>query len=171
MLEIKKIKYPLVFINENNDTVSKNKKSLSHSLNEYDKGFYFDFIVNSKKFDKFNISFVVDLTQNKSKIGLSCIVDFEININNLLEKEKDESKISILIDKLQNINAPAMAFPFIRAYICDLLVKSGYEPYYIKSIDFIERYNRDIDKIINEKKKMIKNQNKSKDSKQTKATK
>ena len=41
------------------------------------------------------------------------------------------------------INAPAIAFPFIRAYISNLTLQSGFEPVILPSINFIKLANED----------------------------
>lgn len=37
-----------------------------------------------------------------------------------------------------NINAPAIAFPYLRAYITNISIQSGYNPIILPSINFVE---------------------------------
>lgn len=37
-----------------------------------------------------------------------------------------------------NINAPAIAYPFLRAYIANLMLSSGYEPLMLPTINFVK---------------------------------
>ena len=131
MLEIKYINYPLAFITEDNE--NKNTEEFK---------FY------SKKIDdnQFNLSVFVDLIVNNVKIGISCNATFNLDIEIIRSKVNDEEKIPEFINRLKEINAPALVFPYVRAYISNLLVNSGYPGYFIKSIDFIARYNNTIEK-------------------------
>lgn len=51
--------------------------------------------------------------------------------------------------KFPYVNAPAIAYPFFRAYIANILVNSGFEPKYLPSINFEKLYK---DKFKSEKK-------------------
>lgn len=42
------------------------------------------------------------------------------------------------ISDFPKINAPAIAFPYLRAYISNLTLQSGYEPVILPSINFVQ---------------------------------
>ena len=55
------------------------------------------------------------------------------------------SEINLLLDNIDknllenpflHVNAPAIAYPFLRAYIANLLLISGYDPLMLPSINF-----------------------------------
>lgn len=48
------------------------------------------------------------------------------------------------ISDFPKINAPAIAFPYLRAYISNLTLQSGYDPVILPSINFVQMAKEDI---------------------------
>lgn len=51
---------------------------------------------------------------------------------------EDEINEEFKFSDFPKINAPAIAFPFIRAYISNLTLQSGFEPVILPSINFVK---------------------------------
>lgn len=62
-------------------------------------------------------------------------LNFEAAFNFNVENDITEEFISSNFPK---INAPAIAFPYIRAYISNLTLQSGYKPVILPSINFVK---------------------------------
>ncbi|WP_222708016.1 protein-export chaperone SecB [Algibacter pacificus] len=54
----------------------------------------------------------------------------------MFKLDKDISEEFKLSD-FPKINAPAIAFPYLRAYISNLTLQSGFEPVMLPSINFV----------------------------------
>lgn len=48
--------------------------------------------------------------------------------------------------KFPIINAPAIAFPFLRAFVANVLISSGYQPVLLPSVNFVNFVAEDISK-------------------------
>lgn len=63
--------------------------------------------------------------------------DLSVNAVHWFEAEKEITEEFKLSD-FPSINAPAIAFPFLRAYVSNLTLQSGYEPAILPSLNFVE---------------------------------
>ena len=79
----------------------------------------------------YSIDFVMDLTgeEDSIKINVKCKGIFQFD-KSLSEEEKD---------KFYNINAPAILFPYLRAYISSLTALSGIPPIILPTLNFAAR--------------------------------
>ena len=82
-----------------------------------------------EKEKSFGIGFIVEIMNNSYKIKLEMRFFFESD-----EIIDDNFKKS----SFPKVNAPAIAFPYLRAYISNLTMQSGFTPLLLPSINFIE---------------------------------
>jgi len=76
----------------------------------------------------FGIGFEVEINDKRFDLNIETIFMFK------LDKEiSEEFKLS----DFPKINAPAIAFPYLRAYISNLTLQSGFEPVMLPSINFV----------------------------------
>ncbi|AIL72861.1 TPA: protein-export chaperone SecB [Vibrio vulnificus] len=110
---------------EHDDSITKDEFSLSfadgYSSNEEDKSFIikFDIKVESKQ------GYFLDL---------GFVAVFETN-----EPPHEEFKNS----HFTNVNAPAIAYPYMRSFVSMLTLNSGYEPMILPTVNFQAMANRD----------------------------
>ncbi|WP_103867239.1 protein-export chaperone SecB [Aquimarina sp. I32.4] len=83
---------------------------------------------------KFIILFNIDLKDKFFNL------DFEVSFVFSTEKEIDEE---FKFSDFPKINAPAIAFPFIRSYISNLTLQSGFEAVILPSINFVKLAKED----------------------------
>lgn len=77
---------------------------------------------------EFGISFEIDIKDVEFNLLIEAIFIFKID-----EKITEEFKVS----DFPKINAPAIAFPYLRAYVSNLTLQSGYKPVMLPSINFV----------------------------------
>lgn len=77
----------------------------------------------------FGVGFKVDMTQYDYKLHLEMRFFFESS-----EPISEEFKNS----SFPTVNAPAIAFPYLRSYLSILTMQSGYAPIMIPSVNFVE---------------------------------
>lgn len=82
-----------------------------------------------EKKKSFGIGFVVDITNNQYTIKLEMRFFFESDI--IIDENFKKGTFP-------KVNAPAIAFPYLRAYISNLTMQSGFEPLLLPSINFVE---------------------------------
>lgn len=70
----------------------------------------------------------------KDRYLLQIIFSSEFETNKTIDTKFKASKFPY-------INAPAIAYPFFRATIATILINSGWEPYYLPSVNFEKLYN------------------------------
>lgn len=98
--------------------------------------------------NNFNISFGSDLSTDNSHeffIGFKVELrseEFEIKVEFVFSFTTD----SEITDEFRNsnflsVNAPAIAFPYIRSYISNLTLQSGYNPVILPSINFVSLHD------------------------------
>ncbi len=63
--------------------------------------------------------------------------DLIINASYRFEAENEITEVFKKSD-FPNVNAPAIAFPFLRAYISNFTLQSGFEPSILPSLNFVE---------------------------------
>lgn len=77
----------------------------------------------------FRIEFDLSIFDVSFDIIVNAVFNFEIKDGVVTEEFKSSS--------FPKINAPAIAFPFLRAYISNLTLQSGFEPIILPSINFV----------------------------------
>jgi preprotein translocase subunit SecB len=87
-----------------------------------------DFYPEASK-NRFGIGFKVHLTDDEFILDVEMIFLFE------LDSEIDEN---FKQSDFPKINAPAIAFPYIRSYISNFTLQSGFAPIMLPSINFVE---------------------------------
>ncbi len=70
-------------------------------------------------------------------------INFEVKYNALFQTNEDITEEFMKSD-FTSINAPAIAYPFLRSYVATLLTLSGYNPLMLPTINFLE--NTEINK-------------------------
>lgn|SRR5680860_391573 len=76
----------------------------------------------------FRIGFEIEIKDKKFDLSIEAIFMFKLD-----ENVSEEFKLS----DFPKINAPAIAFPYLRAYISNLTLQSGFEPVMLPSINFV----------------------------------
>lgn len=86
---------------------------------------------NSEEINQFGIRIAVSLNDKKRRFNLNveCIAHFDID-----EKVNRDFVKSDMV----RINAPAIAFPFVRTFIATLTNNAGYNPIYLPTYNFVE---------------------------------
>lgn len=77
----------------------------------------------------FAIVFDIEIEDKKFKIELNVIFWFDVD-----EEISEEFKAG----HFPKVNAPAISFPYLRAYISNLTLQSGFEPVILPAINFVE---------------------------------
>lgn len=91
------------------------------------------FLVKEEK-KQFSIGFQVRLSDEEFTLKTEMFFFFETDIN--LEEEFIDSTFA-------NINAPAIAFPYMRAFISNFTLQAGFRPVMLPSVNFVEFKNND----------------------------
>lgn len=66
-------------------------------------------------------------------------IDFDLNIEALFMFKIDEDiSEEFKLSNFPKINAPAIAFPYLRAFVSNLTLQSGFEPIILPSINFVK---------------------------------
>jgi preprotein translocase subunit SecB len=94
--------------------------------------------------NKFQLSFGHAFNQDNAKefvIGFKIGIDrelFHIDLEMVFIFDTDTEMTPEFKDStFLRINAPAIAFPYIRSYISNITLQSGYEPIILPSINFV----------------------------------
>lgn len=77
---------------------------------------------------EFGIGFIIDIGDAEFKITLEMLFFFQVD-----QVVDDELKQSDFV----KINAPAIAFPYVRSYISNLTLQSGFNPIILPSVNFV----------------------------------
>jgi preprotein translocase subunit SecB len=102
-----------------NEEISRKENSFDLSTGHF---FYED------KPDVFGISFEVEINDKRFNLIIETVFMFKLD-----KSISEEFKLS----DFPKINAPAIAFPYLRAYISNLTLQSGFEPVMLPSINFV----------------------------------
>lgn len=110
-------------INMNFTFLDKNKRD----INSFDLKSESHFAEDKKK--SFGIGFTLEVKD----------IDFDLSIEtlfmfNLDEEFTEEFKLS----DFPKINAPAIAFPYLRAFVSNVTLQSGFDPVMLPSINFVK---------------------------------
>lgn len=78
--------------------------------------------------NEFEIGFLVNIDDVGFKIKLEMLFVFQVD-----QLVDDDFKQSDFI----KINAPAIAFPYVRSYVSNLTLQSGFDPIILPSVNFV----------------------------------
>lgn len=78
--------------------------------------------------NEFGVGFEIEINDIEFNLSIEAIFIFKLD-----EKVTEAFKVS----DFPKINAPAIAFPYLRAYISNLSLQSGYKPVILPSINFV----------------------------------
>ena len=108
------------------------KGSLNESSDSNERTFNVNFeqIYLESNSKSFIIRFNVTVT-NAGEFDIDIIYDAVFNTNEDVDKEFKNSHFP-------NINAPAIAYPFLRSYISFLTLNSGFDPAILPTINFVD---------------------------------
>ncbi|ANI88819.1 preprotein translocase subunit SecB [Arachidicoccus ginsenosidimutans] len=84
---------------------------------------------SDKESSDFRVNFRLKIKDKAFDILLDAFFQFEL----VDEKITEEFKLS----SFPKVNAPAIAFPYLRAFISNLTLQAGFEPIILPSINFI----------------------------------
>ena len=88
--------------------------------------------IEDKESKRFLITFFLKLENKNFKFDLSAIAQF------LTDRELDED---FLESSFCSINAPAIAFPYLRTYVSNITLNSGFNPIILPSFNFVNLHN------------------------------
>ncbi|WP_165743067.1 protein-export chaperone SecB [Pseudoalteromonas sp. Z9A6] len=95
-------------------------------------GFHYEPKFSDKPSDKFDIFFALRL-----KIKNSHLLLLEYESTFKLDDKFDDEFVN---SHFPHVNAPAIAFPYMRAFVSTLLLNAGYEPIMLPSVNFSAMY-------------------------------
>ncbi len=78
--------------------------------------------------NKFGVIFNIEIKDKSFDLNFESVFIFSLN-NEITEEFK--------VSDFPKINAPAIAFPYLRAYISNLTLQSGFQPIILPSINFV----------------------------------
>jgi preprotein translocase subunit SecB len=78
---------------------------------------------------KFNLFFEINVKDRDFDFDIKMLFIFELDVD-----ITEEFKVS----DFPKINAPAIAFPYLRAFISNVTLQSGFNPVMLPSINFVE---------------------------------
>lgn len=99
---------------------------------DLESGNYFS---GAKGDNVFGVSFKLKINDKLFDLVVEAVYNFEL----LDEKVTEEFKLS----SFPKVNAPAIAFPYLRAFISNLTLQSGLEPVILPSINFVQLANKE----------------------------
>ena len=91
-------------------------------------GLKFKKVFNSKNNYSFRIIFFLTIEDKKFDLNIEAMFNFETD-----EEITEEFKKS----NFPRINAPAIAYPYLRAYVSNLTLQSGVDPAMLPTINFV----------------------------------
>lgn len=121
-LQLKEWKVKNVLFNITDEDISNKKKKNSFDLSVG------NFLPEGKD-NEFGIGFQVDLINKDYTLNVEMVFLFKSS-----DKLPEDYKSSPFI----KINAPAIAFPYLRAFISNLTLQSGFSPAMLPSVNFVE---------------------------------
>lgn len=90
----------------------------------------FDYEKHFSTSDKKSFAITFDLKVNTPEFNLDLVyVSYFLADDEILEEDHDS--------KFYTVNAPAIAYPFLRAYVANLLMSSGFSTVMIPTINFV----------------------------------
>lgn len=106
-----------------NFSVVKNEERKENSF-DLNLGHFFP----EDKKDSFGVAFNIEIKDKRFDLNLEALFMFSVD-----GEISEEFKLS----DFPKINAPAIAFPYLRAFISNLTLQSGFEPVMLPSINFV----------------------------------
>lgn len=85
--------------------------------------------------DRFAVAFKAVIQNPSESVQCSIIFLAQFHTSENFEDEYLNSKFAL-------INAPAIGYPFLRAFVANTLVNAGYEPLMLPTINFVNLYNK-----------------------------
>ncbi len=85
-------------------------------------------IIKDEELNKFAVHFLLNLKNKNFDLAVNSVAIFLTDVK--LESEFLDSAFC-------NINAPAIAFPYIRTYVSNLTLNSGFNPIILPSFNFV----------------------------------
>lgn len=107
--------------------ISESKEKIKNSF-DLSTGHYFPELESNK----FCIEFDVKIKDKKFDLTISALFMFSLD-----DTVTEQFKIS----DFPKINAPAIAFPYLRAFISNFTLQSGFKPVMLPSINFVALAN------------------------------
>jgi preprotein translocase subunit SecB len=109
-------------------------ENIKRETNSFDleSGSYFS---EDKSSNVFGVGFKLTINDKLFDLVVEAVFHFEL----LEEAITDEFKLS----SFPKVNAPAIAFPYLRAFISNLTLQSGLEPVILPSINFVQLAKKD----------------------------
>ena len=78
---------------------------------------------------EFGIGFIIIIKDGEFKVNLEML--FLFHVDQTIDEEFKQSDFI-------KINAPAIAFPYVRSYISNLTLQSGFDPIILPSVNFVQ---------------------------------
>ena len=94
-----------------------------------------NFFSDDEENNNFGVAFKLNINDRSFDLIIEAFFNFEI----VDEKITEDFKLS----SFPKINAPAIAFPYLRAFVSNLTLQSGLEPVILPSINFVQLANND----------------------------
>lgn len=101
---------------------------------DLESGNYFS---EDEESNNFGVGFKADIKDNDFDFEIEALYDFEI----VGDKITEEFKLS----SFPKVNAPAIAFPYLRSFISIVTLQAGYDPVMLPSINFTKPSSDDSD--------------------------
>lgn len=89
-------------------------------------------IIDCEESNRFSITFLLKLENKNFKFSVSAVAQFLTN--EVLNKDFLDSSFCY-------INAPAIAFPYLRTYVSNITLNSGFNPIILPSFNFVSLHN------------------------------
>lgn len=123
-IKLVKIEFPSFTVNSSSSLHEQNFNALGMNLKHN--------VVFSDSQDSFIVKFELSLYNKESSFNANVTMNAFFKANELIS---DEFKKSPLI----SVNAPAIAFPFLRSFITTITANAGYDPIFLPSINFMKK--------------------------------
>jgi preprotein translocase subunit SecB len=78
--------------------------------------------------DTFGVGFEIEIKDKRFDLNLEAVFMFSVD---------EEINEAFKLSDFPKINAPAIAFPYLRAFISNLTLQSGFDPIMLPSINFV----------------------------------
>jgi len=90
--------------------------------------------VNAEDKSYFQAIFIVTLTDKDSKFNLQVKATADFQVIGEVPQE--------IYDSFVNVNAPAIAYPYLRAFVSNLVMQAGMNPIIIPPLNFMQPQNK-----------------------------
>lgn len=79
--------------------------------------------------NEFGIGFIISIKDEEFRISLEMLFIFQVD--QVIDEQFKQSDFI-------KVNAPAIAFPYVRSYISNLTLQSGFNPIILPSVNFVK---------------------------------